>query len=126
MYLIMKEVRIPLVEGIYGRLEGISSILAVDLDKVINVSLLAGFKRYWDPICKVVSEFPEWDLPKQDKNLKVQKIWNYLAQQLETDFKNLKEIEVIEDDFDEIYPDEEFKNPLEKHKEFLKFLNSLD
>ncbi len=126
MYLIMKEVRIPLVEGIYGRLEGISSILAVDLDKVINVSLIAGFKRYWDPICKVVSEFPEWDLPKQDKNLKVQKIWNYLAQQLEIDFKNLKEIEVIEDDFDEIYPDEEFKNPLEKHKEFLKILNSLD
>ncbi len=42
--IIMKEVRIPIVEGIYGRLEGLSSILAVDLDKVINMSLIQGLK----------------------------------------------------------------------------------
>lgn len=122
----MKEVKLHIVEGIYGRLKGISSILEVDLDKVINVSLLAGFNRYWNPICKVISEFPEWEMPKQAKDLKVQKIWYYLAQQLETDLKNIKEIEVLGENFDEIYPDEEFKNPLMKHKEFLKFINSLD
>ena len=65
-------------------------------------------------------------MKKQAKDLKVQKIWNYLAEQLEIDFKNLKEIEALGDDFDEIYHDEEFRNPLEKHKEFLKFIDSLD
>ena len=122
----MKEVKLHLVDGIYGRLESISSILAVDINKVINVSLLGGFKRYWGPICKVVSEFPEWEMAKQDKDIKVQKVWNYLAQQLETDFNNLKEIEALGEGFDEIYPEEEFKNPIEKHKEFLKFLESLN
>lgn len=42
--------------------------------------LLAGFNRYWDPICKVVSGFPEWGIPKQDKDVKIQKVWDYLAQ----------------------------------------------
>ena len=72
------------------------------------------------------NEFPEWDMPKQTKDLKVQKIWNYLAQRIETNFKNIKDIEALGEDFDKIYPDEEFKNPLEKLKEFLKFLDSID
>ena len=126
MYIIIKEVTIHLIEGIHGRLEEIAAILAVDLDKVVNVSLLAGFSRYWNPICRVVSEFPEWDMSKQDKDLRVQKVWNYLAQQLEKDFKNIREVEALEEDFDEIFPDEEFKSPLERHKEFLKFLDSLN
>lgn len=35
-------------------------------------------------------------------------------------------IKTVERDFDEIYLDADFKIPLEKQKEFIKFLDSLD
>lgn len=36
------------------------------------------------------------------------------------------EADALEEDFDEHFSDEEFTDPLKKHKEFLKFLDSLN
>jgi hypothetical protein len=58
---------VKFIDGIYGRLEMISEILDTELDKVINASLLSGLSKYWIPICKVISKYPEGDTPYYPK-----------------------------------------------------------
>ena len=120
----MVEIKVELLDYIYEKLHGISKILNISFNKVINVSLLKGFSRYWKPITKAVSEYPEWDLPKSEKDKKIQDIWDSMAEKLELEYNNLKELESLENEFNKIYPLGYFKNPEERNKEFVRFLES--
>ncbi len=91
----MIKIEVELLDYIYGRLQEISKVLCVPFDKLLNVSLLKGFSRYWKPITKAINDFPEWDLPKSEKDKKIQCLWSFLAEKLETEYNNLKDVESL-------------------------------
>jgi len=101
-------------------------IIEGDFDIVLNASLLKGISSYWHPLCQALEEYSNWKFSREEKNTRIQDIWNNLAREITSDYLSIQEIEVVQKDFDEIYPHGFFTNPTQRQEEFQRFLESLE
>lgn len=119
----MKKRIVKLLEGNFGRIKEISNYCGVSFDKVLNASILFGIEKYWGKIVKIAYNFPGCALPENENYELVQDLFAAFGKKIESDYEEMKEYEVIEKEFDEIYPAGYFGDSEIRLKEFIKFLD---
>ena len=120
----MERIEINILKGIKGRLEEISEILAVNFDTVINVALFEGFPLIWGKITEALDAYVKFEVSKEEKDKNIQEIWGILANHLEDTYARMKEIEAIQEDFQEIYSEEDFHSLKELNKAFSELVSA--
>jgi len=117
-----EKVEVKLVKDVLQRLQKISEILDISLDKIINTSLLDGIFPLWIPYQKLLSDISDKESPISEEDY--QDVLRELSTRINSDFENIQRLDSLEDKFETQYPFGLFIDLHERKAEFIKFLKT--
>lgn len=117
----MKKIEIVLSDSLLGRIEKISDLLDIDINKIINLCLTdGGYSRFWFPIAKLIDDIPDL-LDDENETDKIYEIKQDLAKQFHERYEILKDIDSLERQFNKKF--KQFSSDLEQHRAYLDFID---
>jgi len=117
-----EKVEVKLVKNVLQRLQKISEILDISLDRIINTSLLDGIFPLWIPYQKLLSDISDKESPINEEDY--QDVLDELSTRINSDFENIQRLDSLEDKFETQYPFGLFKDLKERKTEFIKFIKT--
>ena len=117
-----KKIEVKLDEEMVSRLQELSEILNVSVNKIINTSLLDGILPYWLPYQQTLTEISDKENPITEEDY--QDAIDALAAKINSDFEILKLFDSRESEFESLYPIGHFKDLEERKTKFIKFLKT--
>lgn len=119
----MRKIEVNILDSLFGRLEGISKVLGVDFNKVINVVLIQGLPEYWHKICEICRELENQSFSSSKKDNKwVTDNFKIIANNIKKKYENMKTFDLVEKDFQEVFKPDDFINSVEGWRAFKKAL----
>lgn len=115
-----EKIEVKIEKKMLSRLQKISEILDISLNKIFNTSLLDGILPYWIPYQQILAEISNKETPIAEEDY--QDAIETLSTKIDSDFENIQDFETRESEFESLYPFGHFEDLQERKSEFIKFL----
>lgn len=117
-----EKVTIKIEKEMLSRLQKISEVLNISLDKVINASLVDGVLPYWLSYQQILTEISnkEGSITEED----YQDAVDTLTSEIDSDFEDIQGFTAYESEFESLYPFGHFTDLHKRRTHFITFLRS--
>ena len=115
-----KKVEFKIRTNLLQRLENLAEILNISFERILNICLLHGILPFWIPYQQLLTELSDKETPINEEDYRED--LNRLSSQINLDFQALQELEILEEEFEELYPFHSFEDNNERRKNFISFI----